>query len=258
VYGILYSLYITLCYCFEQVIFDACILCHKVFSTHTDFVAHIGDHRREDDYKLSNNTFGTVFVPLHKRKKPKHVSTTPAQVQDIMMWHQGYHTNYIPDNRYEQELHIGNQVLASKIAQASAAHDGVSVDIDQLPTNAITCKICGLLFASSHQINKHVSFSQKHKRAVDKQRRDQTQQLWEVISGDDKFTDNTRSYRDRSEERRTAIPEAGQQICYELTDEVIEYAGKDAPITSSNKGHKLLLSMGKLCAYESCYALTTS
>jgi len=222
------------------VVFDACVSCHKVFPTHLDFTSHSCTsckHKRDHQ----TNLFGAVFVPVHKRRKTNHLRSKPAQAQDIMMWHQGYHTNLPGDS----QTHVTHELLV----QAYSAHDGVPVEMDQVPTTAITCKLCGLLFASSQQMNKHVSFSQKHRRAVDKQRRDLMQQLWQDITCEQEplqlvTASDALLYRDRSEERRAAMPEAGQQLCYDLSEDVIEFAGKDAPITSTNKGHQLLLSMG--------------
>jgi hypothetical protein len=214
-----------------------------VFPTNTEFVAHTCKPPVPNDGDdTTKDRFGAVFVPKSKHKRP--TLTNHFSVEDVATWHQGFHTPYVDEGSLEP-------LNRSLLKRAYYASDGVPIDITQTPPSAFTCKLCSLLFASAQQINKHITFSQRHKRAVDRQRRDYMQQIWQdstgeesipVISRDLNHDSKQDSYRDRSEERRASISAVGQQSAYD--NDTIEYSGKDAPISSNNIGHKLLLSMG--------------
>jgi len=131
------------------------------------------------------------------------------------------------------------------LLSARRAPDGVDIEIDKCPETAFVCHICSVLFGSSQQLNRHMVFSQRHKKAVDKQRRQQMKQLWEEVSAENPEDPNevAPEYRDRSAERRAANP-GGCALDYQPKDDLTDHIQEDTPIENTNIGHKLLLNMG--------------
>eukprot|EP00026_Physarum_polycephalum_P001665 Phypoly_transcript_01667.p1 GENE.Phypoly_transcript_01667~~Phypoly_transcript_01667.p1 ORF type:complete len:513 (+),score=63.30 Phypoly_transcript_01667:1623-3161(+) len=200
--------------------------------------------------KVRLNEFGAVYISPQKRSRLKP-NRGPAQIQDILQWQQNYNTTQ------QEETGGGELVVRDEggtitltremLLEAKDSADGLSVEIDRMPASAIVCRICSLLFASSHQLNRHAGFSKTHKKNVDFQRRQEQKAIRFDVTGDTTkkagpLGDNG-TYRDRSAERRAENPE-GCPLDYQPYDTVTDYVAPDAPIEASNVGRKLLESMG--------------